>query len=317
MNHALTADFRVEPADYRTDFQDLRRVRETVFVVEQKVPLELEWDAVDPVCQHVIARDGENRPIGTGRLSPQHKIGRLAVLPEWRGRGVGEALLSALIDAARVQRWSEVELHAQVDAIGFYLKHGFEPIGEEFDEAGIRHQAMRLELAPFEERPASAPRMALAAVETFEQALAAAVATIAHSRRDLCVFSRDLDYPLLSQPAVLDALRRYGTSGVDARVRVLLLEPQIAAQLSHPWLTLAQRLPSIFEFRSCEEETDRQYPSAFLAGDRGSLYFRPIGGRLEGETSEATPSRARQLLEAFERMWQRGRPCSEYRALEI
>ncbi|HEY2344591.1 MAG TPA: GNAT family N-acetyltransferase [Xanthomonadaceae bacterium] len=317
MSPALTADFRVEPADYRTDFQDLRRVRETVFVVEQKVPLEMEWDALDPLCQHVIARDGENRPIGTGRLSPQRKIGRLAVLAEWRGRGVGEALLSALVDAARMQRWADVELNAQVDAIGFYLKHGFEPFGEEFEEAGIQHQAMRLALAPFEERPAAAPRAALAAVETFEQATAAAVATIANSRRDLCVFSRDLDYSLLSQAAVLDALRRYATSGVDARVRVLVLEPQIAAQLSHPWLTLAQRLSSIFEFRACEEETDRQYPSAFLVGDRGALYFRPIGGRLEGETSDATPSRGRQLLEAFERMWQRGRPCVEYRALEM
>lgn len=317
MSQPLTADFRIEPADYRTDFQDLRHVRESVFVVEQKVPLELEWDALDPVCQHVVARDGHNRAIGTGRLSPQHAIGRLAVLPEWRGRGVGAALLSALIDAARMQRWDAVELHAQVDAIAFYRKHGFEAFGEEFDEAGIRHQSMRLALAPFEERPAPPPRMALSAVETFEQALAATVATINQSRRDLCVFSRDLDPALLGQPAVLDALRAYATSGIDPRVRVLLLDPQSPEQTGHPWLTLAQRLPSAFEFRACEEEPDRQYPSAFLVGDRGALYFRPLGGRMEGEASDATPARARQLLEAFERMWQRGRTCTEFRALGI
>ena len=317
MNHAMTTDFRVEPADYRTDFQDLRRVREPVFVVEQNVPIELEWDALDPICQHVIARDVENRPIGTGRLSPQRKIGRLAVLAEWRGRGVGEALLIALIDAARAQRWPDVELSAQVDAIGFYLKYGFEPFGEEFDEAGIRHQAMRLTLTPFEERPASTPRVALAAVETFEQAVSAAVAVIANSRRELCVFSRDLDYTLFAAATTMQALRSYATSGVDAYVRVLLLDPIIPTQQDHPWLTLGQRLPSVFAFRACEEEHDRQYPSAFLVGDRGALYFRPIGGRIEGEASDATPARARQLLEAFDRMWQRGRPCVEYRALEI
>ena len=198
MSHILTADFHVEPADYRTDFQDLRRVREPVFVVEQNVPIELEWDALDPLCQHVIARDAENRPIGTGRLSPQRKIGRLGVLNEWRGRGVGDAILVALIDMARAQRWQEVTLNAQVDAVGFYLKHGFEAYGEEFEEAGIRHRAMRLALAPIEERPPSPPRPPLAAVETLEQAQQAAIATIANSRRELCVFSRDLDYALLS-----------------------------------------------------------------------------------------------------------------------
>ena len=116
---------------------------------------------------------------------------------------------------------------------------------------------------------------------------------------------------------MVDALRAYATSGIGPVVRVLLLEPQIAPQMGHPWLPLAQRLPSVFEFRACEEPQDRQYPSAFLVGDRGALYFRPIGGRIEGEACDACPARARQLYEAFDRMWQRARPCSEFRALGI
>lgn len=317
MSRPLTSDFRVEPADYRTDFQDLRHVREPVFVVEQQVPVELEWDALDPLCHHVIARNNEDRPIGTGRLTPQRKIGRMAVLKEWRGRGVGEAMLVALIDAARAQRWPEVALNAQIDAAGFYAKYGFVPFDAEFEEAGIRHQAMRLQLEPVEDRPSSTPRPALAAVETFDDALRATASVFANSRRELCVFSRDLDHGLLSALIVMDALRGYATSGVGATVRVLLLDPLIPMQLNHPWLTLAQRLPSVFAFRTCEEEHDRQYPSAFVVGDRGGLYFRPIGGRIEGETSVASPARARQLREGFDRMWERGRPCTEYRALEI
>ena len=148
MNSIPQADFRVEPADYTVDFKDLRSIREPVFVVEQQVPLEEEWDALDPKCHHVIARDAQNRAIGTGRLTPEHKIGRMAVLPEWRGKGVGEALLLALIEKARELGLREVTLNAQVGALGFYEKFGFAPYGERFEEAGIEHQAMRLELEP-------------------------------------------------------------------------------------------------------------------------------------------------------------------------
>ena len=96
------------------------------------MPLELEWDDLDPRSHHVLARDRDGHPIGTGRLTPEHKIGRMAVLPAWRGKGVGEGLLLALIEKARQLAWPEVSLHAQVDAIGFYAKFGFQAYGERF-----------------------------------------------------------------------------------------------------------------------------------------------------------------------------------------
>src|SRR3982750_3911924 len=116
--------FRVEPADWATDYDALRAVRDPVFIDEQNVPIEDEIDALDPLSKHVIARDLENRPIGTGRLSPERLIGRMAVIKEWRGRGVGEALLKALLDQARAQGYPTVELHAQSHAIPFYEKFG-------------------------------------------------------------------------------------------------------------------------------------------------------------------------------------------------
>lgn len=141
-----TTLFQVEMADYTRDLEALRSVRETVFVQEQHVPLALEWDALDPDCIHVLARDQTGQPIGTGRLTPERKIGRMAVLPDWRGRGVGDALLLALLAAARERGGREVSLHAQASAIGFYLRHDFQPQGERFMEAGIEHQTMRLAL---------------------------------------------------------------------------------------------------------------------------------------------------------------------------
>jgi predicted GNAT family N-acyltransferase len=97
-------NFYLEPANFEVDFEDLRCVRKLVFVVEQQIPLEVEFDELDRHCHHVIARDVLCRPIGTGRLSPEGKIGRMAVLHEWRRQGVGESLLRTLIGVCSVNQ---------------------------------------------------------------------------------------------------------------------------------------------------------------------------------------------------------------------
>lgn len=117
-------------------------VRTGVFVVEQGVPEEIERDAFDAVCRHAIAHDAEGRVIATGRLLPDGHIGRMAVLREARGAGVGGAVLQALI-AEAARRGLNAALNAQTHALDFYLRHGFEPVGEVFMEAGIPHRAMR------------------------------------------------------------------------------------------------------------------------------------------------------------------------------
>jgi predicted GNAT family N-acyltransferase len=139
---AASAIFNVRDADYVSDINALRLIRDSVFVQEQKVPLELEWDAKDPECYHVLALDYAQNPIGTGRLTPEQTIGRMAVLPSWRGQRVGDALLKRLIAKAQALGWPSVSLHAQVSAIGFYQKHGFQSYGDIYQEAGIAHQSM-------------------------------------------------------------------------------------------------------------------------------------------------------------------------------
>lgn len=124
----------------------LRGIRTEVFVREQGVPVELEEDGLDPECAHVIARDASGRAIGAGRLLPDGRIGRMAVLRRERGRGVGSALLAALIGAARERGLREVHLHAQAHATAFYVRHGFVAEGDTFFEAGIRHVSMRASL---------------------------------------------------------------------------------------------------------------------------------------------------------------------------
>jgi predicted GNAT family N-acyltransferase len=298
--------FRVEVVeDYSAALDELRAVREAVFVREQQVPLDLEWDKLDPFSRHVIARDAAGIAIGTGRLTPERKIGRMAVLPEWRNAGVGAALLQALLRLAREHGWHDVSLHAQVGALDFYLRHGFVAYGPRFSEAGIEHQAMRRSF----DRPQ--------AVIDREAAVAIATQLITNAHRRLWIYSRELDPGLLDDPRVLEALRGFATRGQGNEVQ-LLLQDAAAPQRAHaPLLALAQRLPSAFAFREVDDPVDRAYAAAFIANDAGGYYFRGLGHRFDGEAEADGSGRARQLAETFKPVWERSRPCTELRALGL
>jgi predicted GNAT family N-acyltransferase len=133
---------RIDLMDWAAAREEASRIRFTVFVEEQGVPREIEIDDRDAGCVHAIARL-EGRAVGTGRLLPDAHIGRMAVLRECRGTGVGSRILETLIEAARRRGDREVVLSAQVHAMPFYARHGFGPIGGVYEEAGIPHQDMR------------------------------------------------------------------------------------------------------------------------------------------------------------------------------
>ena len=134
---------RVRIADWDADREAIRQIREQVFVEEQSVPREIEWDGLDHECVHVIAESANRDPVGTGRLHRSGKIGRMAVLRPWRGQQVGTTILSCLLEAARSQGIATVYLHAQRRALAFYAAFGFLGEGEEFEEAGIPHRLMK------------------------------------------------------------------------------------------------------------------------------------------------------------------------------
>lgn len=124
-------------------------VREAVFVREQGFPLDEEYDGFDASSTHVLARDPGDEAIGTARLLPDGRIGRLAVLPEWRRKGVGRALLSRLTETARQRGIGRLTLHAQLASVGFYRGLGFSEDGQPFDELGIPHVLMGKNMAPY------------------------------------------------------------------------------------------------------------------------------------------------------------------------
>ncbi len=121
-------------------------VRYEVFILEQKVPVELEWDEMDALSMHAIVYDTDGKAIATGRLLPDGHVGRMAVRKGARGKGIGSVVLKALIEEARKRGDLVVRLNAQTHAESFYARYGFIREGEEFMDAGIPHIGMRLAL---------------------------------------------------------------------------------------------------------------------------------------------------------------------------
>ena len=136
----------VRCGDWASLGEPAHAIRQAVFVDEQKIPAEMEWDEADETCLHAVAFNRFGVPLATGRLL-EHvpgvaKIGRMAVVRAMRGGGIGREVLDALMRAGKAQGYGEVLLHAQLSAAGFYARAGFVQRGAVFDEAGIGHVEM-------------------------------------------------------------------------------------------------------------------------------------------------------------------------------
>lgn len=132
----------------RAQMDQAYAIRRRVFIEEQHVPEEIELDEDDAHALHALALD-RGLAVGCGRMlrrSDHVKIGRMAVLRERRGEGVGRAVLEFLMEAARQRGYRKAMLDAQLTAEGFYLRNGYVPQGEPFEEAGIMHRLMEREL---------------------------------------------------------------------------------------------------------------------------------------------------------------------------
>ncbi len=139
-------EFSVVEADWHARSAELMAVRNAIFVDEQGVPPELECDGRDADAMHFLATDTAENPVGTARLLADGQIGRIAVMPEFRRRGIGRRLLDLALKSAGARGDRHVWLHAQIDAQELYLQAGFRIVGERFMEAGIPHIAMERDL---------------------------------------------------------------------------------------------------------------------------------------------------------------------------
>jgi len=312
--------FTVRLADWQQDEAALRDVRTRVFVEEQAVAESEEWDGLDPECVHAVAETADEGVVGTGRLHPSGKLGRMAVLTPWRGRGAGAAILRRLLEEATRQQLEAVYLHAQVPVLGFYARFGFVAEGEQFDEAGIPHRLMRRWLkqqAPAGEGEGAQEAPGTRRVVSGKQDFADAVADVAAvANRSLAIFTPDLEHGVYDTARFLEAVKRLVLSRSHARIRVLISDPGRIQHSVNRFLHVGRRLSTFIEFRELGE-TFQARADAFMIADQSALVYRARAERWEGIADTYELRMARRYLGEFDQMWQRSENDAETREFRL
>lgn len=316
--------FNVDRVTWKDAEGDLRMLREMIFIREQHVPPELEWDGKDEDCIHVIARDEKKRPIGTARMTRDGHIGRMAVLRSWRNRGVGSKMLTALTTIARARQLPRVYLDAQTQAIKFYQRHEFETQGEEFMDAGIPHQHMvrllpcldeGLNIKDLQKHVLGKTRDYIRLTSREDNRMAA-VRMVEQAQFSLYLFTPNLDPRIFDSPEFIEATKNLALASTRSKVYILIQDPTVVVNYGHRIVELARRISShIFIHRASEEDQDRI--DSFMVVDEVGIIHRPHADRYEGTVEFNNPGKARLLLKEFRNAWERSSPEPELRRLHL
>lgn len=132
----------IKTVDFKDNFTDIEAIRTSVFIKEQNVPIELEWDEFDDDSTHILAYY-DTKAVATARLLSDGHIGRMAVLKAYRNRNIGRNMLKYILDLAVQKSLKNIELSAQAHAVNFYEKNGFKVISDVYMDAGIPHYTMK------------------------------------------------------------------------------------------------------------------------------------------------------------------------------
>lgn len=291
--------YRVYRAIWPEHEPAIRFIRHQVFVLEQRVPPELEWDGSDALCRHVLVENHAHRPLATGRLDPHGKIGRMAVLEEARRSGAGSLVLKALLEWALELSYESCTLHAQTHALPFYHRHGFEEEGFLFYEAGIPHLKMS--------RSTQTPINLV--VEGPDRIARAIRRLLRMTRQCLRIESPD-HLPIRGiWPDILDAALRFSKNGSPTpdAVRILALPGTLDKPEMANWKDLARRLPSHVAIR-CPGPDDPAHPGAYVMGDYHHLVQIPVADEIRAYLRLEDPHRALPETRRFDERWEQSDP---------
>jgi len=308
----------IKPVIWQEAESTLSKIRTKVFIEGQGVPVELEMDGEDVNAQHWLALDSQGEPLGTVRLENKDtigKIGRLAVYQEHQNKGVGAALLRRVILDAAAEGYQKLTLGSQTHAIGFYEKFGFIANGPKFDDAGIPHRHMYLDLGSFRHLSASNQNadQAINDIPSFVEQLTTLVRS---SKRCLRIYSVDLPLKIYGNNELLDAISTLATRSPESKIEIIVTDITNLERQTHPLHELAERLSSSIEIRKVDTDINANLNDFAVADQCGWL---KIFNRApwQGFSNVDNPAKATQLHHKYTELWRHSLPSPLIRRLKI
>ena len=306
----------------------LRSIRGSVFMEEQGVPKNLEWDGQDEDSTHFLAINEAGIAIGCARLLPTGQIGRMAVLEEHRRAGIGLQLLELAIATARELGVTKVFLHAQSHAEAFYRRAGFLREGEEFEEAGIAHINMELalpipfdgEVLPTKQHPFPEPPTPLTSEFVRCQGEAACreamLGNLQRPTRYIFIYSQALDHGLFDQPSIVSQLSAFVRHFKNAKIQILIHDSDLLVNRGHRLVELARRLDSKIAIRKVPTEHS-YYVESFIVWDDIGYFCQPDYREYDAFSDVYDPVAAKRFIAHFHAIWSASGTDPELRTLKI
>ncbi|MEX0604211.1 MAG: GNAT family N-acetyltransferase [Marinobacter sp.] len=305
----------------------VKEIRKSVFIDEQHVPAEMEWDDTDSIADHFLALLPDNTPVAVARMFPSGTetahVGRMAVLPAYRGIGVGEQLLQHIMHEA-ASDFDDMYLSAQLAAVSFYQRAGFHVCSLPYDDAGIQHVDMRC-YAPVLVTSQREDRANPLVMDHDEKTwlfdseadlVALSDSMVNQARQRLWLYDQTLRHDLYDRHRFREILSTLARGHRLSDVRLLIHDDKPLVKRRHQIVELMRRLPSKIQLRlvnpghPCESQP-------FMLADRSAMVYRHGFDAAEGFANFSAQGHVKRLADNFQRMWDAGRPSLELRQLPL
>ena len=327
-------EVHVVAVSWESHKEALIAIRTSVFVEEQKIPRDTEFDGEDETAIHLIALDSTGKALGCARLLDSGLIGRVAVIESERGRGLGVALMDAAVNEAQAKGITLLQLHAQESAQAFYRKLEFVPTGVQFVEAGIPHVTMERALPiPFDTSGISKSTIVRTRTKTrspgAEQqvsrlrefadegtALEQLHEVLAKTRRTLSIYSPTLDHALFDSPRTVEFVSELARSAPGVQINILIKDSSLIVSRGHLLVELGRRLEQKMAIRKLPE-TIKADAQSWLIADNSALWVQSEPTDYQGWSDTFNPVQAERFAKRYTHLWDRSMSDPELRLLRI
>lgn len=305
----MREDIVVRDVSWNLEQDAMRAIRDRVFVAEQGIDEDVVYDDNDLEATHFLVSAGDSA-VACGRLQADGKVGRMAVIPEQRGLGLGRLLLDHIVGHAKDKGYLRLYLHAQSHATEFYQAAGFEPFGEEFEEAGIPHAAMELHI------DYSGADSFITGVQYPEPFATLAIELAKTASRHLRIYSYRLDHNVFDSALLAAAMGELARRGRYSEIKILVSDARPMVQRGHRLLQLSRRLSSSISIRVLAEHPE--LPEAtYVVRDTDGILYKPDDIGRPGFFEPNSRASAKKFIEGFDALWRWGERDPRLRQLTL